>query len=72
MIVTLRDGRKITAAVLRSTGGPDTPLSDQELVAKFCANCGSGIANPVELAHRFLGVESQSGLTALLRDTALE
>ncbi len=69
--ITFDDGRAITGAVPTSTGGPDTPLSDTELVAKFSANCGAAISDPEGLAHRLLGLEGETGLTALLRDTAI-
>ena len=38
--VTLVDGRTVTGAVQRSAGGPDTPLSDAQLDAKFLGNAG--------------------------------
>ena len=38
--VTLADGRVVTGAVRRSAGGPDTPLSDEQLDAKVRGNAG--------------------------------
>jgi 2-methylcitrate dehydratase PrpD len=44
VVIELADGRKLTGAVSRSAGGPQTPLSDDALAAKFLANCGGGQA----------------------------
>ena len=38
--VRLRDGTTLVGAVDRSRGGPGAPLSDDELLVKFHANCG--------------------------------
>ncbi|MCL3819616.1 MmgE/PrpD family protein [Aeromicrobium wangtongii] len=42
--VQLRDGRQIVGTVERSAGGPDNPLSDADLHAKFTGNVGPGAA----------------------------
>ena len=38
--VTLADGTVLVGEVARSAGGPDNPLSDDPLLAKFHGNCG--------------------------------
>lgn len=40
--VTLRDGTVVDGTVARSAGGPDNPLTHDELVAKFAGNAGPG------------------------------
>lgn len=49
VLVRLRDGRDVTGAVLRSTGGPDQPLTRQALLAKFQGNAGTQAAELVEV-----------------------
>ena len=44
VVIELVDGRRLTGAVPRSAGGPQTPLSDEALATKFLANCGGGEA----------------------------
>ncbi|WP_111719562.1 MmgE/PrpD family protein [Homoserinimonas sp. OAct 916] len=44
VLVGLRDGRRIVGSVERSAGGPDNPLSDAELHAKFTGNVGDDSA----------------------------
>lgn len=41
--VTYADGTTTSGSVSTSAGTPDDPLSDDELAAKFTANCGSAV-----------------------------
>lgn len=40
--IVLRDGRVVDGAVTRSAGGPDNPLTDEDLQAKLTGNVGAG------------------------------
>lgn len=42
VIVRLRDGASIVGDVARSSGGPDEPLTRDQLVAKFMSSAGAG------------------------------
>jgi 2-methylcitrate dehydratase PrpD len=44
VVIELADGRELTGTVARSAGGPQSPLSDAALAAKFLANCGGSAA----------------------------
>jgi hypothetical protein len=48
--------------VTKSRGGPDAPLSDDELLAKFRSNGGSDA-----LAEALLSLEDQPSLAAVMR-----
>ncbi len=67
--ITLRDGRTLRGEVKQSRGTPENPLTEDEIVAKFVANCG-GIANAEQLAQRILDIESVRDIGALVRETA--
>lgn len=62
--VRFADGSTHTAAVPHSRGGPEAPLSDAELSAKFLGNTGdSGAAR--ELLDRVLRLEDEPDLAAI-------
>jgi 2-methylcitrate dehydratase PrpD len=61
--IRLRDGTVLRGEVDKSRGGPDAPLSDDELLAKFRANGGSDA-----LADALLGLEHQPSIAKMLRD----
>lgn len=61
--VTLRDGGVVTGTVPRSSGGPDDPLSDEALDAKFLGNAGPGAAEIVKLVR---GLDDLDSLEPLL------
>jgi 2-methylcitrate dehydratase PrpD len=65
--ITLRDGSVVRGEVKRSRGTPENPLSEDEIVAKFVANCGG---DDVGLAQRILDLENERDMHALLRETA--
>ena len=60
--VNLRDGTTRTGEVSSSRGGPDHPLSDEQVLEKFRLNAGSGHER---LAETVLAVESLDSVTEL-------
>jgi 2-methylcitrate dehydratase PrpD len=60
--VTLTDGRVVTGTVPRSTGGPDDPLSDGALDAKFLGNAPGG----TEVLKLVRGLDDLDSLEPLL------
>lgn len=69
--VRLRDGRQLTAETPSSRGGPDNPLTDQELVAKFVDNCGPATSDPAGLANEILDLAGIADLSKLLSRTTV-
>lgn len=59
--VHLRDGTVLRGEVAKSRGGPDAPLSDDELLAKFRGNGGTDA-----MAAKLLALEEQSSLREVL------
>jgi hypothetical protein len=57
----MRDGTVLRGEVAKSRGGPDAPLGDDELLAKFTANGGSQ-----ELARKLLALEEQPSMRGVL------
>lgn len=62
--VVLRDGTTLHGEVAASKGGPDTPLSDAELLAKFEANVGRDGAR--DLADAVLALAEQPSLKPVI------
>jgi 2-methylcitrate dehydratase PrpD len=60
--VRLNDGTVLRGEVAKSRGGPDAPLSTDEVLAKFRANGGSGAQ-----AEALLALDEQASITAVLR-----
>ncbi len=60
--VSLVDGRTVTGAVSRSAGGPETPLSDEQLDAKFLGNAGPGAAGLIPLVRGLADLDSLAPL----------
>jgi 2-methylcitrate dehydratase PrpD len=60
--VRLRDGTLLRGEVAKSRGGPDAPLSDEELLAKFHANGGTE-----KQADAMLSLDAQPSITKALR-----
>ena len=58
----LRDGSVLRGEVAKSRGGPDAPLSDEEVLAKFRANGGSDA-----LAAALLRLEHAPSISEVLR-----
>jgi 2-methylcitrate dehydratase PrpD len=56
--VLLRDGEELAVMAPGGVGGPDHPVEDEELVAKFVLNCG-GHPDAVGVAARVLALEDQ-------------
>jgi 2-methylcitrate dehydratase PrpD len=50
--ITLRDGGVVEGEVARSSGGPDHPLSREQLLAKFAANAGPTAAELLDVLER--------------------
>ncbi|MDI2132452.1 MmgE/PrpD family protein [Yinghuangia seranimata] len=62
--VRLTDGRVLTGRVGRSHGGPDTPLPQAALHAKFLGNTGGG-GTAEELLDRLLHLDDEADLTRI-------
>jgi 2-methylcitrate dehydratase PrpD len=60
--VSLVDGRTVTGVVSRSAGGPETPLSDELLDAKFLGNAGPGAAGLIPLVRGLADLDSLAPL----------
>ncbi|MCZ1075314.1 MmgE/PrpD family protein [Rhodococcus sp. A5(2022)] len=69
-IITLDDGRVLEGRVEGSRGTAAFPLDDQQLLAKFTANCGDH-PRASELADRIFGLADEPNLTAVLDLAAL-
>jgi len=65
-VVRLADGRVLEGAVARSAGGPDAPLSDAELDAKFLANAGGDPGAARELAAAVRSLADLPSLAPIL------
>lgn len=61
VVVRLTDGRQVEGRVPCSAGGPDRPLDDAGLLAKFTENCG-GSPLAAELADRLLQLAGEPDL----------
>jgi len=66
LVATLADGREVVAETARSRGGPETPLSDVDLVAKAVANAGGASAATAALVRATLDLAAEPDLTRLL------
>lgn len=69
--LTLRyaDGRERTLEVARPPGGPDAPMSTEQLVAKFldcAAHAAPGVADAEHVAAQLLGIGSAPSVRTLL------
>jgi 2-methylcitrate dehydratase PrpD len=62
--VTLRDGEELAVMAPGGVGGPDHPVEDGELVAKFVLNCGDHPDAP-GVAAQVLALEDQPSATSL-------
>jgi 2-methylcitrate dehydratase PrpD len=62
--VKLRNGQTVAGSVRRSRGGPDQPMTDEDLIEKFVANCGTPAATRV--AHELLRLEEVRDMDSLL------
>ena len=68
--VTLEGGRTLLGEVPRSRGGPDAPLSDDELRAKFTANA-AGAQEAEKLGTMLLRLEELPALSPVVAATAV-
>lgn len=66
VVVTLADGTTVRGAVPRSGGGPDTPLTDGELTAKFLGNAGPAGAPVADLLRRLDDLDTLDPIVAAL------
>ncbi|MEW2593204.1 MmgE/PrpD family protein [Micromonospora aurantiaca] len=64
--ITLVDGSAVPGSVPRSAGGPDNPLTDEQLVAKFHGNAGGDTADVVDLLSRLDELDTIEPLMAAL------
>ncbi|MCJ0893746.1 MmgE/PrpD family protein [Rhodococcus sp. ARC_M5] len=69
VVVKLTDGQVLVGTVPGSRGGAAFPLTDEDLRAKFTANCG-GHPLAKELADRVFGLSDESRLDGILALTA--
>jgi 2-methylcitrate dehydratase PrpD len=60
--IRLKDGTVLRGEVSKSRGGPDAPLSDEELLAKFRSNGGGDGA-----AHAVLSLDTRASLAGVFR-----
>jgi 2-methylcitrate dehydratase PrpD len=72
VVVTTTDGRTLTEEVLANRGGPQRPLSDDELATKFAVNCAGLVPDAVAAevtaaAHRLGELPDVHGLLHPLR-----
>jgi 2-methylcitrate dehydratase PrpD len=63
--VTLTDGTVIVGEIERSLGGPDRPLSDEQLLTKFYGNCGGQTPAAEQLAQRIMNLAAEKDLIAI-------
>jgi 2-methylcitrate dehydratase PrpD len=63
--LVLTDGSVVTTEVPRSLGGPDHPLSDDQLLDKFFANVGGDVPVARELADRLLALDTEPHVTRI-------
>jgi len=63
--VRLTDGTELVGRIERSLGGPDRPLTDEQLLAKFYSNCGGETPTSRELADRLLNLADEVDLMAI-------
>jgi hypothetical protein len=55
----------IVGEIERSLGGPDRPLSDEQLLTKFYGNCGGQSPQAEQLAQRILNLAAEKDLIAI-------
>ncbi len=69
--IALKDGRVLEAELPHQRGGPENPLTDDEVRAKFRENAGlaCGEAEVESLEHSILHVEELDSVRGLLRAT---
>jgi 2-methylcitrate dehydratase PrpD len=63
--VELTDGTILRGEVARSLGGPDHPLSDEQLLTKFFGNVGGRTPVARELSDHLLALETETNLTRI-------
>ncbi|SEC24994.1 2-methylcitrate dehydratase PrpD [Nocardioides exalbidus] len=70
--LTTTDGTVVEQKVLANRGGPQRPLSDEELALKFRMNCAGLVADDVvdDVRSRVLSLGDGSSVSALLADLA--
>lgn len=68
VVVTLTNGESLHASVPSSRGGPEAPLSDDEVLAKFAANCGGH--TPDALVRSVRDLDRLHDIGAVLEGTA--
>ncbi|MFF0718360.1 MmgE/PrpD family protein [Verrucosispora sp. NA02020] len=66
VVLTLADGTTVRGTVPRSGGGPDAPLGDDELTAKFLGNAGDVGTPVVDLMRRLDDLDSLDPIVAAL------
>ncbi|MET8306818.1 MmgE/PrpD family protein [Micromonospora sp. NPDC005173] len=64
--ITRVDSSAVTGSVLRSAGGPDNPLTDEQLVAKFRGSAGGDTTDLVDLLRRLEELDTIEPLMAAL------
>jgi 2-methylcitrate dehydratase PrpD len=72
VIVRLQDGRQLEIEIPASRGGPDNPLPDADLRAKFIENCGPHMSDPDTIAGLILDLGNVGDLSDLLASTTVQ
>lgn len=70
--IVLRDGRVVDGAVARSAGGPDNPLSDADLQAKFTGNVGNDSGALIAAIESFPAQPDLRTLLSVVAQTAAD
>ena len=70
--IVLKDGREIDGSVTRSAGGPDNPLSDADLHAKFTGNAGADSSALIDAIESFPTHADLSTLLSVVAQTAAD
>lgn len=70
--IILRDGRVVDGAVARSAGGPDNPLSDADLQAKFTGNVGPDSGALIAAIESFPAQPDLRNLLSVVAQTAAD
>ena len=68
--IRLRDGRTLEADFPHQRGGPENPLSRQEVLEKFRENAGRALPEEAleALEHTILALDDQHDVRGLLRE----
>jgi len=66
VVISFANGRSVVGEVPRSLGGPDLPLDDDALLAKFLLNAGGDTRPARELANRVMDLGAEESVTDIV------